>query len=269
MANKRHPHSKLRIENGEWRTTQKQKPTLNSQLSTLNSQFSTLLLLAVLVFSGCTHNFHYPDSKIWAHGATGVWLGRQAEEKFDGMEIDLNYSAYQDAIFLGHELCDTLKGLTLGAWFDSLRHPETNYYWLDMKNLTTENAERISHHICQEVRKWGIRDQLMVESMNHQALKTLKDSGLHVILWVDNIYWSGRSEEEWEELTRQQISELHPDALSGDYHTFPLLPNTFPNHNIHIWDTPRQYNDTNVAHTRTIAAHSAVKVVLVDYPEPI
>ena len=108
----------------------------------------------------------------------------------------------------------------------------------------------------------------MVESQNDTALQTLKDSGLHVILWVDNPWWSGVTEEAWLARVNEQVRRLHPDALSGDYHNFPRLPDAFPDRNIHIWDTPRDLNDTNVAHSLVIARHPAVKVVLVDYPEP-
>ncbi len=253
-----------------------------------NKRFGILTLaiaLLVLTLWGCDRSekntsarvyaeassstFAYPKSKIWAHGVYGIEMGRQTEDRFDGMEVDLVYSEYQDRLLIGHDLCDTVYDLSLDTWLDSLNHPESDYFWLDMKNLTPENASRISHHICQVGREHHILQRMMVESQDHQALKTVKDSGLYVILWVDNIWWSGHSEEEWFENTCRQIEELHPDALSGNYHNFPRLPEAFPNQHIHIWDTPRAYNDTNVAHSQMIASHPSVKVVLVDYPEPI
>lgn len=226
----------------------------------------TLLLLLLV---SCRPACQYPDDKFWAHGATGVGLGRNAEELFGGrMEVDINYSDYRDSLFLGHDLCDTAKGLTLDAWLDSLRHPADNWYWLDLKNLTTANAPRVAHRLCCAARRHGILSRAMVESQNDTALRTLRDSGLHVILWVDNPWWSGVSEEQWLENTRRQVQRLHPDALSGDYHNYPRLPDAFPRENIHIWDTPRDDNDTNRAHSLMIAAHPAVKVVLVDYSNP-
>lgn len=191
-----------------------------------------------------------------------------AEARFEGMEVDLNYSEYQNRIFMGHELCDTIVGLTFDAWLDSLYHPDSNYYWLDMKNLTPENASRISHRILLAARRHNILRRVMVESEDYIALQTVRDSGLRVIFWVENNWWTGRSDKDWAETLRQQIDILHPDALSGDYHMFPLLPDAFPKENIHIWDTPREYNDTNVAHSRLIAQHPSVRVVLVDYSEP-
>lgn len=221
------------------------------------------------LLSSCRPDYPYPDDKFWAHGATGVWLGRNAETVFGGrMEVDINYSDYRDSLFLGHDLCDTLKGLTLDAWLDSLRHPADNWYWLDLKNLTPDNAPRVAHRLCCAARRYGTFRRFMVESQNDTALRTLKDSGFYVILWVDNPWWSGISEEAWLARVKEQVKSLQPDALSGDYHNYPRLPDAFPRHNIHIWDTPREYNDTNVAHSQAIASHPSVKVVLVDYPEP-
>ena len=246
-----------------------------------NRHTSTLLLCALAVLSlvgaaSCRQDtetaavpsdFEYPDSKFWAHCVSTVALGRERSPLFDGLEVDVNYSESQDKIFMGHELYDTIHGLTLDMWLDSLPQPVANRIWLDTKNITPDNASRIAHRILAAVRRHGIQDRVMVESQDAEALRTIKDSGLHVILWVDNPYWSGRSREEWTEMTNKQIERLHPDALSGDFHIFPLLPDTYPEQNIHIWDTPRTYDDTNVAHSLHIAAHPSVKVVLVDYPE--
>ena len=236
---------------------------------------SLVLGLFVLFLSGCAKQAdsirlvaQYPNSKIWAHKANGVWLGRRAESRFKGMEVDLLYSEYQDQLFVGHELYDTLDGLTFEAWLDSLYHPSSNYYWLDMKNLTQGNASQISHHIRLAARRHNIMQHVMVESQDLRALQTVKDSGLRVIFWVEDSWWTGSSNKDWAKKLRQQIDTLHPDALSGKYYMFHLLTDSFPTENIHIWDTPREYNDSNVAHSRLIAQHPSVRVVLVDYPEP-
>ena len=213
-------------------------------------------------------NFQYPASKYWAHGVNDVELARMKAPFFEGLEADINYSTFQDQLFMGHEEEDTLRGLTFDRWIDSLPHPENHCLWLDLKNITFDNAPRIAHRILAAARRHNIADRIMVESWDQYALLILKDSGLHVILWVDNPYWTGHSERVFRDSTQAQIDYLHPDALSGDYHNFPRLPEAFPNQNIHIWDTPRANNDTNCAHSQSIAAHPSVKVVLVDYPTP-
>lgn len=65
---------------------------------------------------------------------------------------------------------------------------------------------------------------------------------------------------------RSQIEELHPDAISCEYTMFPLLCDTFPEQNIHFWDTPKDYTPENVEFTKKLCENESVKVVLVDYP---
>lgn len=218
----------------------------------------------------CTEleQFRYPDSKYWAHRVINVAMGRAKAPLFDGLEVDLFYSEWQDKLLVCHDVEDSIAGITFDMFLDSLTQPVTNCFWLDMKNLTSDNVHRVAHLILTAARRHDIKNKIMVEFWDTTPLSIIKDSGLHIILWVDNPYYSGRSEEEWLKYTKKQLESLHPDALSGDYHIFPLLPDSFPDHNIHIWDTPRDYNDTNVAHSRLIAAHPSVKVVLVDYPTP-
>lgn len=234
----------------------------------------TLLLLLIVVATACRREtsslapFEYPESKYWAHGVSTVELGRDKAALFEGLEVDICYSAWQNELFMAHDLWDTIKGLTLDMWLDSMPQPIGTCLWLDTKNLTTDNASRIAHLILSSARRHGIVDRVMVENWDHYALRIVRDSGLHVILWADNPWWSGIGEEEFLSKTRQQIDYLHPDAISGDYHNYPRLPDAFPDQNIHIWDTPRECNDTNLAHSRMIADNPAVKVVLVDYPTP-
>ena len=47
---------------------------------------------------------------------------------------------------------------------------------------------------------------------------------------------------------------------------FPLLCDTFPEQNIHFWDTPKDYTPENVEFTKKLCENESVKVVLVDYP---
>ena len=228
----------------------------------------------ILLAAGCNKElpapqFDYPESKVWVHGANDTLVAQQKSEIFDGLELDVNYSEYQKKLFIGHELYDTIHGVTLEQWFAALPHPQNNYYWVDMKNLTAQTAPDIAHQIKALTEQYGITGQLLVENTDEKALKTVKDSGLHVILWVENTYLTGRCDKNWRKSTTKQIEYLYPDALSCEYRMHPMLTVSFPNQNIHYWDTPRDYNDTNVAHTQMLLREPAVKVVLVDYPVDI
>lgn len=230
-------------------------------------------LLAILVCS-CQKEtvnipFPYPNSKAWAHRVNTLEEARAKSSVFEGLEIDLFYSQSRDQLLLGHDSQDTIEGLYLDTWLEAVEKPAAHFYWFDLKNLNTNNAARIANVIIRIAEKWQITNHVMVEQWDISALKIMKSHGLYVILWAENPYQSGQNEEEWRITMQNDIDELHPDAISGNSQMFPLLPESFPEQNIHLWDTPKEYNEANVEHTLMLMSHPSVKVVLVDYPEPV
>ena len=89
------------------------------------------------------------------------------------------------------------------------------------------------------------------------------------MLWVDNLYyWNKKDTASVIKKIRSQIDVLHPDAISCEYTMFPLLCDSFPEQNVHFWDTPKDYTHENVEFTKKLCENPSVKVVLVDYPTP-
>lgn len=230
-----------------------------------------LIILGILMLlSGC-HRSHpeYAD-KIWAHKVNDTLVAQQKQHLFKGMELDLVYSSYQNELFVGHEFYDTLKGLTFSQWMAALDDPATSRFWLDVKNLDTTNAEPISNLILNVTQHYHITSQVLVENPSHEALKIVKAKGLPVLLWVDNLYWwDNKDTAYWRQLTEQHIQELHPNGLSCEYVLHPLLTESFPNENIYYWHTPCDKTPENVAFDKKLAKEKNIKVILVDYDEPV
>ena len=230
-----------------------------------------LLLGLLILLSGC-HRMNDIDyaQKIWAHKANDTLTAQTKQKLFPGMELDLVYSAYQDELFVGHEFYDTLQKLTFKQWMRALADPGTTRFWLDVKNLDTTNAEQISNLILAVTNTYGITSNVLVENPSHEALKIVKQKGLPVLLWVDNLYWwDNKDTALWLKITQEHIDQLHPDGLSCEYVLHPLLTNSFPNENIHYWHTPCEKTPENVAYDKKLAKEKNVKVILVDYDEPI
>lgn len=244
-----------------------------------------ILLIMVALFTCCEKEdpvitnkpsnskstFNYPQSKLWAHRANDTVVAQTKKQFFDGLEVDVMYSAEDNELYIGHDEWDGMYKLTLEEWFAALPEPEKTCYWIDMKNLDNNNAEIISNKIIDITERFHIKDKVMVEHTNWTALKTVKDKGLYVILWVYNMYWNDGHIDTttWKNNIKQQIEFLKPDALSCEYRMFPLLPESFPEQNIHFWHTPAELNDANAELTRRLCRNESVKVVLVDYDEPI
>ena len=120
--------------------------------------------------------------------------------------------------------------------------------------------------------KYNIQNRFFIESQDIKALKIAKRKNYHVMLWVENIYyWKNPTERDTISvinMIRSQIDDLKPDAISCEYRMYPLLCDSFPDQNIHFWDTPKKYTPENVEFTKKLCEEKSVKVVLVDYPTP-
>lgn len=203
----------------------------------------TFAITCLLVFTSCLNcqrstmqvtntNLHIPNNKIWAHRVNDTITAQDKENKFEGMELDIIYSPYQNKVFVCHNESDTINNLTLDLWFSSLKKPEDHCYWLDVKNFNYYNAEAISRLIKGILQKHGIQDHAFIESSSVNALRKVKEQDLHASLWVDNFYWTKIDTTDWVNKVTQQIEELHPDAISCEYRMFEALTTFFPEQNI-------------------------------------
>ena len=233
------------------------------------------VILTCMLLLGCdtskqkgqSISFDYPESKIWAHRVNDTCEAKIKKNEFVGMELDLYYSSFQDKIWVAHDLCDTVHRLSFDAWLAALSDHEDNYYWLDFKNLDINNADNIGICLLQLSEQYHIKKHVMIESYDWNALKIIKDKGLAVILWVDNINDDkNRDTLAWYRKTKDKIMALQPHAISSRADMYSLLIQSFPQMNIHLWNTPIK-KDTigNLKLTELLCKDSLIKVVLVDY----
>lgn len=219
-------------------------------------------------------NFSYPKSKVWKHGVYSKYDAAKYENVFDGLEVDIVYSSEKNDLFIGRTDEDASKNNTFDEWLAMLKHPEKLKYWIDFKNLSNENCVKAIANLNRLVDKYGIKNNVMVESQDIEALKYAKKSGFHVILWVDNLYYWREPHTHNDSVSicrtiSNKINELHPDAISSEFTAYPMICDSFPEENIHLWDTPKDFTKENIEHTKMLCREKNVKVVLVDYPQPI
>lgn len=220
----------------------------------------------------CQKKYKYPEAKLWKHGVYSKWEAKELEGVFDGLEVDVIYSPEKNDIYVGRIVADTSKNQTLDDWMSILKKPKKMSFWIDFKNLSKENANSALDVFDSITNKYNIHDNCFIESQDIEALKIVKERNYFTTLWVENLhYWKKRSLKDTifvMNKIRSQINELQPDAISCEYTMFPLLCDSFPEQNIHFWDTPKDYTPENVQFTKKLCENESVKVVLVDYPTP-
>ena len=222
------------------------------------------------LLTSCTRpDFCYPESKQWAHRANDTTVAKEKSKHFNGLEVDVYYSEYQNKIFVGHNIEDTANNLQLDKWFDAIDNPAKKYFWIDFKNLSSKNADKAADIICSIMESKGMKDNLFVESGDSKALKKIKKYGLRVILWTENLQWNNVDTATWITDTKRMIDELAPDAISNEDAMGELLIDHFPEQNIHLWQTPTEQKEKSNQRIIDLCNNNSVKVVLVDHDEPI
>ena len=216
------------------------------------------------------YSIEFVMSKVWAHEVDDTNTAKIKQKLFDGLELNLNYSEYQNQIFIGHELYDTAKNVTLETWFSALDNPQKNCYWLDCKNISPQNAEAFLAIIKTVAQKHHVTDKIFIESRNPHVIKIVNNAHLKTILWVENFhYWQTYDTLSWYKTVKKDIEKANPYAISCEYTMFPILTDSFPNMNVHFWNTPAAKNPESVKRTIDMCRTPNVKVVLVDFDEPI
>ena len=231
-----------------------------------------IIIVFVALFQGCTKEeveFSYPESKIWAHKVNDIETARKKSKVFDGFEVDVIYSTYQDKLFVCHNLEDTINNLVLEEWFNAIEKPASKFFWLDMKYIDVDNAERTSKRINEIMTVHKMKNNVFVESSNTKALHIVKENGLKVIYWTPNPIWDNIDTATWLDKTRKNIQDLCPDAISNEARLLGLFSEYFPEQNLHLWNTPNEYSIEDAERTCEICRNKSVRVVLVDYDEPI
>lgn len=245
----------------------------------MNKAIISLSFLVILSLASCQRRaydteFQYPKSKIWKHGVYSKYDAAKYENVFDGLEVDIVYSSKKDNLFIGRVEDDANKGVLFDDWLAVLNNPSKLKYWIDFKNLSKDNCDNAIACLDKIVVKYLIKNNVFVENQDIDALQHAKNQGFHVILWVDNLhYWKSPHTKNDSisicKTIRNKINSLHPDAISCEFTAYPMLCDSFPEQNIHFWDTPKDFTDENVRHTQKLCRNKSVKVVLVDYPQPI
>lgn len=237
----------------------------------------TFVILSLL-FASCNNynSFDYPKTKTWKHGVYSKEDARKYEKVFDGLEVDVIFSIKKNNIFVGRVEADTSANVPLDVWLSKLEKPKKLRYWIDFKNLSEKNAAAACAVLDSLTEKYKIFDKVFVESRDIEALKIVKEEGYHVMYWVENInYWKKKINQTHKDsvlvckIIREGIEELHPHAISCEYTMYPILCDSFPEQNIHFWHTPKKYTPENVEYTKMMCEDKRVKIVLVDYPNPV
>jgi hypothetical protein len=208
------------------------------------------------------------SQKIWVHRVNTVDRANILLPKFAGIEIDVVYDSALDVFDVRHRDIESV-GLSLEHYFELLDEKYRPYYWIDIKNLTTDNELRQYDRLHKLAKKYDLLDRLVVESTNTAALTRFTDAGFRTSYYLPHVEIESLSEadiEDWVMSVRRGLNSGRVRAISADYSMYPLIEKYFGDADTLLWAGFRYDKASQRDQIDKITAIERVKVLLVRQP---
>ncbi len=209
--------------------------------------------------------YNNSHNKLWSHRVNDVEEIMPTLENFPGVELDVFFEG--DHFDVRHD--GTPTGLTLKTYFSSIKNPYFYYYWLDFKNLNTNNAADSYQLLSDLLIEFNIMDNVIIESFDTQALGYYSERNIHTSFWVyvENPYSS--SNNKVASKVTHYMNKYKYSALSANYIAYPFFKKYFPTTNLHLWVKSSDVSGDDEAKqiVKDLVKDPFVKVILVTTKE--
>ncbi len=203
---------------------------------------SFIILLGVALLCKKKHNpnaflFYNYEQKIWAHRVNSNEKLIQALDKFKGIEFDVVFLQNDNDFDINHPPAKSIH-LLLDKYCSIIPNPSNYHYWVDFKNLTSENKQQSLNKLNYLANKYKInKTNMVVESSNPSNLEGYTKAGYFTSYYLP-IELSKLNEKD----LRTQIDQIkininkYPSlAISSYFKDYPLMKKYFPKRNKLLW----------------------------------
>lgn len=210
--------------------------------------------------------YDFPSDKLWKHRVNTIEDARKALLTFSGIETDVFFTDENNSFITGH---DAPGDLNLETLFDSIPECTKHYYWIDFKNLNSSNVSAAVSKMNKIIKKYDLRDKIIVESMYPELLAYFKEAGIFTSLWIPDVsvnlidYFA---EKELIDDLEFILGKYQFNAVSAHYNMVPFMEKYMKRYNCHIW-TNGLITENDKQQIMSYATKSNIKVILVDYEE--
>lgn len=238
-------------------------PYFNSSLSYFDST-STSKLVRKSTSDLETKFPNYPN-KIWIHRVNSLERLKLVQNLFDGMELDI---VFKNGVFdVGHSSTPSI-GLSLDTFLANVKNPTKHHFWLDLKNLSTTNANQIIGQLNYLDNKYHIKQNLIIESPSIESLPLLKNANYITSYYIPDIASLKDSSRSFHiNKTAENMSIYDPNAISHNINNYYFMSKHFKEKPKLLWALHLNWNDSS-NHKRIekiLEKDSTIKVCLVNY----
>jgi glycerophosphoryl diester phosphodiesterase len=126
------------------------------------------------------------DNKVVFENTIASFDSAKKSDVYHGIELDVFYIDSLKDFFVTHDFPNGYGLPSLSLCEVLHRYQDSFYYWIDLKNLTSENKIELFNAFCNTFQKakFTSSSKLFIESGNANALGYLASKKLNTIYWI-------------------------------------------------------------------------------------
>ena len=203
--------------------------------------------------------------RIWPHRVNSIRRLRYLYPDFAAFECDIRFDVGSRQLYIGHEPED-IGTLLFSDYLDQVDRNH-KLFWLDVKNLNSQNLESFCMAIEELDHRYGIKNRILIESPDTTALIRIKALG-----WLGSLYLPADLASD---LNNQNNSitairafvNRHSSIISQDIRMHDFLSANFPHVRQLTWDI-RFKDALNQDRLLKLANDSSLLLCLINIKSP-
>ena len=211
-----------------------------------SSKCGIIILLTLLAVS-CSR-----PSKVWLHRANDIAKAQYFQDRFAGLEVDVHFVDSLHTFIVKHD-SDEVSYTRLDEWFAAIERRSKLGFWIDFKNLDTDNMEASAKELARMREAYHLKGLIIVESSNAQCLKAFDDLRFRTSYYIPYANPNEMSQERLQYLTdiiRKNIKANDLNTISGAFYQYQFMKDSFPEIHKLVWyelyDTVTRNNYINL-----------------------
>ena len=213
-------------------------------------------------FVKTTSFYNNPSDKLWKHRFLDPVKDSLLIKEFVGFEVDVFFNKSTNNFDVKHHGKES--NYTLTSYFQKFENINDKFFWIDFKNLNSENYKESSQKLSDICNQYKIKDRIFIESKNMMLLNSFQGLGFSVSYWVPNYHFIGSVISSFK--VRNNIIKYNPNAISCDFHSLHFYTKKFPNYTIYCWAN-QMSNEEDKTRILTISKNENIKIILTDFDE--
>ena len=234
---------------------------------------SLFVLGLIYVFCPYRPEYYGYSNKVLAHRVNSLEKLAFAEKFYAGVELDLMYNINTHSFDVNHPPAPSI-GLDLETYLSHIKNKNIKL-WLDIKNISKENAADAAQSLSKQITNAGInKKNILVESPEIPYLYFFKDEGFKTSFYLP--YFLYKKDKQTLSKTIDSLKSLKEqyssDGISADVLNYDILNQYFKKDKKFLWAIYPSYSRhqiNNYTNFRKYASDPTVEIILVKVALPI